>query len=101
MRTFQDIVDTLARRSGFFSELKVQLLLSRWSEVVPEPLASHSHPLTLRGGVLHVYCEDGLWASEMRFFSGELVQRMNQQLGGLRTIQSLRITQRSGAIGDV
>jgi len=98
MKTFQELVDLLALKSGVFSEIKVKMILNNWNEIIGEPLASRTKPLALKGGVLYVLCEDGVWASELRFFIPDIVKKIKIRVGDIRSVDTIKIVRRSEEI---
>lgn len=52
-----------------------------WAEVVGPVVAKEATPTTERGGSLTVSCRSSVWAQELDLMAGELVERLNAQLG--------------------
>ncbi|WP_420434253.1 DciA family protein [Candidatus Poriferisocius sp.] len=48
-----------------------------WEELVGEVLAAHASPLRLVERELVVAVDDPAWTAEMKFFSAELISRIN------------------------
>ncbi len=55
----------------------VKLVFEAWEELVGSVMATHTSPVRLVGGELVVAVDDPAWATEMRFFSSELIGRIN------------------------
>ena len=48
-----------------------------WEELVGAVVAAHTSPLRLVDGELVVAVDDPAWTAEMKFFSAELISRIN------------------------
>lgn len=64
-------------------------LRAAWQAHVPEPLASHTEPVRLSGGVLVVHADTPVWASRLRQQQPTLVSRLAREpllarLSGIR-----------------
>lgn len=55
----------------------LRMVFEAWDELVGSVMAAHSSPVRLVDGELAVAVDDPAWATEMRFFSGELIGRIN------------------------
>lgn len=55
----------------------LKTVFAAWEELVGSVMAAHSSPVRLVDGELVVAVDDPAWATEMRFFSGELIDRIN------------------------
>jgi predicted nucleic acid-binding Zn ribbon protein len=48
-----------------------------WEELVGRVMAAHTSPVRLVDGELVVAVDDPAWATEMKFFSPDLIARIN------------------------
>ena len=55
----------------------LKMVFDSWEELVGSVLAAHSSPVRLADGELVVTVDDPAWATEMKFFSPELMDRIN------------------------
>lgn len=55
----------------------LKTVFAAWEELVGSVMAAHSSPVRLVDGELVVAVDDPAWATEMRFFSAELIGRIN------------------------
>jgi predicted nucleic acid-binding Zn ribbon protein len=55
---------------------------SVWPQVAGAPLAQAAAPVSARDGVVTVACESAVWAQELELLGGDLVDRLNEALGG-------------------
>ncbi|MBI3900212.1 MAG: DUF721 domain-containing protein [Gammaproteobacteria bacterium] len=55
------LANTLSRHADVASKLR-----HLWQTHVPEPLASHAHPVRYEAGVLYVHVDTPAWASRLR-----------------------------------
>ena len=68
----------LAPRTGLADVQRV------WKSAVGDAVAAQAHPAAERAGVVTVRCSSAVWAQELDLMGPELVERLNQALGGPR-----------------
>jgi predicted nucleic acid-binding Zn ribbon protein len=56
-------------------------VFGRWAEIVGPDLAAHTKPETLADGELIVTADSTAWATQLRLLAGQLVRRLNVELG--------------------
>lgn len=56
-------------------------VFGRWDEVVGEAVAAHVRPLKLDRGLLVVEVDDPAWATQVRFLSGTIIERLVEVAG--------------------
>jgi predicted nucleic acid-binding Zn ribbon protein len=66
---------------GWETELRVHGVFSRWGSVVGAEVAAHVTPESYADGRLVVRTDSTAWATEMKLLAGNLVHRLNQDLG--------------------
>lgn len=81
-RPLGEALDRVVRGLGAPSTEALIEVFGHWSAVAGERLAGHCRPLALRDGVLVVAVTDPLWATELRYRQGELLERLAERLGG-------------------
>lgn len=91
MKTIGGIIDELSKKKGIFSEIKVRTIFSRWESVVGSLLAEKTKPVSLNRGVLTVWCSESIWASELKFYTKDILAKMKEQLQDVRDIRSIKI----------
>jgi predicted nucleic acid-binding Zn ribbon protein len=91
MKTMGAIFEELAKKNGVFSEIKVRSILLQWESIIGTVLAKKTKPLTLKNGVLVVLCTDSIWAAELKFYTKDILRKLNEQLRDIRTIRSIKI----------
>ena len=60
-----------------------------WPRAVGEAVAAEARPSRERGGVVTVSCASAVWAQELDLMAGELIERLNAELGP-GAVRSLR-----------
>jgi predicted nucleic acid-binding Zn ribbon protein len=60
-----------------------------WERVLGPAIAGSARPTAERDGVLTVICEAAVWAQELDLMGGELIGRLNAELGE-GTLRQLR-----------
>lgn len=68
-----------------------------WPGAVGEAISRQATPVSERGGVVTVACRSAVWAQELDLMGGELVERLNEHLGG-PAVTALRCTAAGGGI---
>jgi predicted nucleic acid-binding Zn ribbon protein len=58
----------------------VEQVFSDWQRLVGEVIAAHTRPKKIANGVLFIEVDDPAWASEMRWMSEELLERISTML---------------------
>jgi predicted nucleic acid-binding Zn ribbon protein len=76
-----DVMSALATKRGWTRRLDGAQIHTRWREIAGDDLASHVEPVRLHGGVLVLRVESNVWATQVRYLAGELVERANAVLG--------------------
>lgn len=61
-----------------------------WVAAVPEPLASHAHPVRYAAGLLFVHVDTPAWASRLRHQQSSLTQAL-RRTSALRDMTDLRM----------
>ena len=56
-------------------------VFGRWAEIVGPDVAAHTSPVTLTDGELTVQADSSAWATQVRLLAGQLVRRLNTELG--------------------
>jgi predicted nucleic acid-binding Zn ribbon protein len=56
-------------------------VFGRWAQIVGADLAAHTRPETLADGELTVTADSTAWATQLRLLAGQLVRRLNAELG--------------------
>jgi len=56
-------------------------VFGRWAQIVGPDLAAHTAPDGLADGELVVTADSTAWATQLRLLAGELVRRLNAELG--------------------
>ncbi|MDP8971117.1 MAG: DUF721 domain-containing protein [Actinomycetota bacterium] len=97
-RSAADLLSAVVRRRGWAARLQGAGVHDRWIEIAGEQLAAHAQPVRLHGGVLLVRAESAAWATEIRYLSMQLVDRVNAVLG---PDQVRRVTVVTGPVRDV
>jgi predicted nucleic acid-binding Zn ribbon protein len=78
---------------GLMAALEPATTLGRvqrvWARAVGPALSAAARPTAERGGVLTVTCAAAVWAQELTLMAGELIPRLNAELGE-QAIRELR-----------
>lgn len=56
-------------------------MFGRWPQIVGADLAAHTTPEALVDGELIVTADSTAWATQLRLLAGQLVRRLNVELG--------------------
>lgn len=63
--------------------LQIGGLFGRWDEAVGSTVAAHVRPVRLDQNVLTVEADDSAWATQVKFLSGTLTERL-AEIAGVR-----------------
>ena len=74
-------VGRLVSEQGWETDLRVHGVFSRWESVVGSEVAAHVTPESYADGRLVVRTDSTAWATQMKLLAGNLVHRLNQDLG--------------------
>jgi predicted nucleic acid-binding Zn ribbon protein len=80
-RPVADGLEHLARRLGAPTASSLGVVFSRWEEVVGPVIAAHTAPRSLIDGVLVVSVDQPGWATQLRYLSTDLLQRLKDVAG--------------------
>jgi len=69
-------VDRMLRRPGWGERLGAGRVAAHWEEIVGPELANRCEPVRLAGRVLVVRAESAAWATQLRYLSGQLLERL-------------------------
>lgn len=76
---------------GWEQRAAVGGLFGDWERVVGRDLAEHTSPGAFEDGELVVSCDSPAWAQQVRLLSGQLVRRLNEELGE-GTVRRVKVT---------
>jgi len=74
-------IDRLVTDRGWTMPAAAVGVLDRWSAIVGADVATHTEPLSFTEGVLTVRAASTAWATQLRLMSGDIVRRLNVELG--------------------
>ena len=74
-------LDGLVGDQGWAQKAATGSMFGRWAEIVGPDLAAHTKPDTLADGELTVTADSTAWATQLRLLAGQLVHRLNTELG--------------------
>jgi predicted nucleic acid-binding Zn ribbon protein len=74
-------IDGLISEQGWEQAAATGALFGHWAQIVGPELAGHTRPETLADGELIVTADSTAWATQLRLLAGQLVHRLNVELG--------------------
>ena len=80
-RPVADGLDHLARRLGAPTASALGAVFSHWEEAVGPTIAAHATPRSLADGVLVVGVDQPGWATQLRYLTNDLLQRLKEVAG--------------------
>jgi len=91
-RPVKESLELFAKRLGAPRAGALGAVFSGWDDAVGEAVAAHCQPRSLRDGVLVVEVDHPGWATQLRYLSASLVERMNEVAGpGVVTRVDVRV----------
>ncbi|MEO3786319.1 DUF721 domain-containing protein [Actinocorallia sp. B10E7] len=75
---------------GWEERAAVGGVFGNWEGIVGRDLAEHTAPGAFEDGELVVTCDSPAWAQQVRLLAGQLVRRLNEELGD-GTVQRVKV----------
>ena len=86
----RDLLEPAARSAGLEAGAVVGRVWSRWTRIVGPQLARHVRPSSLRDGVLRVWVDSPVWATEIAYLGGHIRDRANE-VAGREVVREVRV----------
>lgn len=80
-RPVREGLEGLARRLGAPTASALGAVFSGWEEAVGATVAAHARPVSLTDGILVVVVDQPGWATQLRYLSSDLLQRLAEVAG--------------------
>ena len=92
-RKISELLDRTARRLGAPSSRVTSVVFAGWEDLVGPDIAGHARPVSLHGGVLALAVDHAVWATQLRFMTGELLARIRESTpsGGSPEVTEIHI----------
>lgn len=74
-------IDGLISEHGWAQAAAVGSVFGHWGQIVGADLAAHTTPESLTDGELTIAADSTAWATQVRLLAGQLVHRLNVELG--------------------
>ncbi len=78
---FGTILSGLAKRLGLQSHLFELRLQQQWTELVGEPIASHTWPQHIRFKKLYLLVRNSIWLQQLTYLKPTLIAKLNERAG--------------------
>ena len=75
------VLKGLVQSFGWEKGMASALLEARWSEIVGDAIASHTHPEEIRFDTLTILVDSAVWMHELSFLKKVLIDNVNRLLG--------------------
>jgi predicted nucleic acid-binding Zn ribbon protein len=85
-----DALSAVGRELGLADPRAVTALTSGWADVVGEMVAAHARLRSLRGGVLTIEVDAAPWATQLRYLTDTLSERV-AALVGSDVVREIRV----------
>lgn len=86
-------LEDLVMRRRWAGRLDGARIFDIWDQVAGEEIAAHASPVKLHGGVLVIAAHDAGWATQLKYFTGEIQGRANSLMGP-DTVRHIQIVTR-------
>jgi len=80
-RPVRESLDRIAARLGAPGTDVLGAVFGQWESTVGATVAAHSRPLSLTRGTLVVTVDDPAWATQLRFLSATILERLEALVG--------------------
>jgi predicted nucleic acid-binding Zn ribbon protein len=74
-------LDSIMRSLRGTDRIQIGGVFGRWDDAVGEGVAAHVRPVRLDHGVLTVEVDDPAWATQVRFLTGTIIDRLAEVAG--------------------
>ncbi len=85
-----DQFEHLLGERGWQVDIAAGSVMGRWAHIVGPGVAAHSQPVGFQDGILTVRAESTAWATQLRYMTSQLIQRIETEIGP-GTITELKI----------
>ncbi len=75
-------LDSVMKSRRGTDRIQIRGVFGRWDDAVGESVAAHVRPVRLDQGVLTVEVDDPAWATQVRFLTGTIIDRL-AEVGGV------------------
>ncbi|MGV7930167.1 MAG: DciA family protein [Spirochaetota bacterium] len=88
---FGVLVESIIGQFGFRDDFLVESIRARWSSVVGELIATHSHPDRIFSGILFVAVDHSVYAGEISMMQDSILAKVREicSVPGLRGLRVL------------
>ncbi|MDZ7291026.1 MAG: DUF721 domain-containing protein [candidate division KSB1 bacterium] len=80
-RALGDLLDDLLQKYGIGERVKEFEAVSKWAEIVGEPIARHTCAKDVRDGKLIVEVSGSVWRNELFYMKAALIEQINARIG--------------------
>lgn len=77
-QSVQEILSELKKKSEIGLQLEYAQIWDEWESLVGVHLARHSHPMTVKEGVLYVHAERSPWMHKLAYEKWNILKRINK-----------------------
>ena len=77
----RDAIAIVGRELGVPAPDVVETLVARWVDIVGPAIAAHAHVRSVRDGECTIVVDGPVWATQLRYGSSDLVERVNERCG--------------------
>lgn len=88
-------LDSVMRSLRGTDRVQIGGVFGRWDDAVGDAVATHVRPVRLDEGVLTVEAEDPAWATQVKFLSGTIIERLATVAGVRIERVEVRVGRRS------
>ena len=78
----RDAIAIVGRELGIPSPDLVETLVASWVDIVGPAIAAHAHVRSVLNGECTIVVDGPAWATQLRYGSSDLVERVNERCGG-------------------
>ena len=75
-----DLIDKTSRKTGIKERLSLYRLERNWTDIIGDPVASHSHPHKMYGRTLYINVEHPTWLQELSFLKKEILKKIQSNV---------------------
>ncbi|RLE07628.1 DUF721 domain-containing protein [Candidatus Aerophobetes bacterium] len=76
-----EVLDRVFEKLGVDKKIKEEKALRLWKEVVGERINKHTHPFSVKKGILFVKVDNSGWLAQLTYLKEGIISKINQREG--------------------
>lgn len=78
---FKTALEKFFKEKDWSKKIKGYQIISNWENLVGKEIACSSQPIKIQDNCLFLAVKSNIWANELNFRKGELIEKINREAG--------------------